>query len=175
MGPKGTIDCARSFFADFDLRAIRARSETGFNSRLDLATQSLMHCLPRTAQYWGSCRKFLNIFLRGCIYNRYLCEHFRLEALEPWLELPLDSHVAKGLAREEGAEVLPRWTTVIGLTPQNSLVFQTFARKIAVSMNTHRVHLDLLYWRGNHIRRGSKSPRLARRNRITANVPNTGN
>ncbi|HEY9707785.1 MAG TPA: hypothetical protein V6D48_06230, partial [Oculatellaceae cyanobacterium] len=97
MGPRGTIKAARQFLADLDLRRLRKRSQSSFAAVLDSMTDELIAALPRKSQHWGSARKFLNIFLRGVIYNRYLCDHYSLYRLEPWLEIPLDSHVAKGL------------------------------------------------------------------------------
>ena len=147
MGPGGTIKAARQFLADLDLRRLRKLRQSSFPALLDSMTNELIAALPRKSQHWGSARKFLNIFLRGVIYNRYLCERYRLYSLEPWLEIPLDSHVARGLRREPGSEKLPRWRTVIGLSPDENKIFQEFAREVAKSKHTYRVHLDLLYWR----------------------------
>ncbi len=151
MGPTGTIQVARLFLQEFDLQAIKARSESSFRINLELATKALKDCLPQKAQHWGSSRKFLNIFLRNCLYNRFICDHYGLEKLEPWLEVPLDSHVAKGLMLERGSEVLPRWGTVIGLKPEDSNSFQEFAHIVADRKNISRIHLDLLYFRGVHM------------------------
>lgn len=165
MGPKGTISAARSYLEMFDLRRIsRARSESEFRSRLNMATGELQKKLPKGARYWGSSRKFLNIFLRSCLYNRYLCKFYGLAALESWLEIPLDSHVAKGLALDvakrpatvEGVGHLPRWKTVIGLTRRRNRKYQAVALNVARAMGTERVHLDLRYWRGDHMIIGLK-------------------
>jgi hypothetical protein len=147
MGPRGTIQAARSYLEILDLRAFRVRSERAFLRQLDRATEGLRQSLPANARHWGSSRKFLNIFLRGCCYNRYLCAHYRLKTLEPWLELPLDSHVAKGLRKAAAHRALPRWKSVIGLTPEESNRFQAFAAVLARSERVRRVHLDLLFWR----------------------------
>src|SRR5688572_26252253 len=93
MGPQGTIKAARKFLADLDLRRLRKRSQSSFTVELDTLTVELMKALPKKAQHWGSARKFLNIFLRGVVYNRYLCDRYDLYALEPWLEIPLDRQV----------------------------------------------------------------------------------
>lgn len=151
MGPAGTIEAARAFFHHMDLRRAKARSERAFQQNLNEVTEDLVAALPPGGQYWGSARKFLNIFLRGCLYNRYLCERFRLEPLEPWLELPLDSHVAKGLRAGASDQWLPRWKTVIGLSPEVSQKYQECADVIARQKGVWRVHLDLLYWRGAHL------------------------
>lgn len=98
-------------------------------------------------KHWGAARKFLNIFLRNVVYNRYLCDEFGLEQIVPWLEIPLDSHVASGLRAERGGTRLPRWKTVIGLKPEVSRLYQDFAADVAARKGCERVHLDLLYWR----------------------------
>jgi hypothetical protein len=155
MGPKGTIGIARAFLQKLDLRRFRSPNRLAFESKLDQVTDEFVEALPSKAQHWGAARKFLNIFLRDVVYDRYLCEYYNLSMLESWLELPLDSHVAEGLRSEQGSENLPRWETVIHLLPEKSAKFQEFAKKVADSKNTHRVHLDLLYWRGDHMRPAS--------------------
>lgn len=82
------------------------------------------------------------------VYNRFLCDEFKLTRIEPWLELPLDSHVAKGLKRESGGATLPRWKTVIGLDAKTNRLYQEFASGVAKSKGVARIHLDLYYWRG---------------------------
>lgn len=150
MGPAGTIGAAKIFFHKFDLRFIKARGESSFLKKLEDSTQELMSTLPREGQRWGSSRKFLNIFLRNCLYNKYLCEHYDFQTLENWLEVPLDSHVGKGLKLEVDGKALPRWKTVIGLTPELSGKYQGVANAIAHKRKIARVHLDILYWRGAH-------------------------
>jgi hypothetical protein len=87
----------------------------------------------------------------SALYDKYICQHYGLDILEPWMELPLDSHVAKGLKSEPEGASLPRWHTVVGLLPEASLAFQRVASEVAKRKKTHRVHLDLLYWRGDHM------------------------
>ena len=147
MGPKGTIQKARDFLQALDLHRFQVKSEKAFQRVLETVTLELKSALPRTAQRWGSARKFLNIFLRDVLYNRYLCEAYRFKHLEPWLELPLDSHVARGLKSEPTGQHLPRWETVVGLTSKQSQEYQNFAAQLANQLRTHRIHLDLKYWR----------------------------
>ena len=151
MGPKGTIASACVFLEGYDLRKIKAGSDEAFQLKLDQATIDLMRSLPRGARHWGSARKFFNLFLRSALYDKYICQHYGLDILEPWMELPLDSHVAKGLKSEPEGASLPRWHTVVGLLPEASLAFQRVASEVAKRKKTHRVHLDLLYWRGDHM------------------------
>jgi hypothetical protein len=151
MGPEGTITAAREFLAAFDLRKFRVRSERKFQQQLNLATEALRMSLPPDAQHWGSARKFFNIYIRGALYNKYLCEHFELAGLEAWLEVPLDSHVAKGLRTELEGATLPGWKTVISLTPELNAEFQAVASNVSDRLGVARVHLDAKYWRGDHI------------------------
>ena len=151
MGPKGTIPVAREYLASLDLTKFRGASEKEFRAVLNRATIRLQNDLPFGAKHWGAARKFLNIFLRNVLYNRYLCKCYELSHLEPWLELPLDSHVAKGLRDEEGGSSLPRWKTVIGLDRETNKRFQDFAKLVAKRKNTCRVHLDVIYWRRDFV------------------------
>lgn len=147
MGPAGTIASARSFLQSLDLGTLAATSESVFIKNLDAKTLELKRSLPYGARNWGSARKFLNIFLRGCLYNRYLSEHYGLTSIEPWLELPLDSHVADALHERDEAGILPKWRTVIRLTPQESAKYQSFASEVAAKEGIQRIHLDLIFWR----------------------------
>ena len=147
MGPRGTVQAAREYLQSVDLRRFRVRSERAFQRELDKATDELRQSLPRKARHFGSSRKFLTIFLRGCFYNRYLCENYKLQVLEPWLEVPLDSQVGKGLRKCAPNGNVPRWKTVVGLTPQQNTTFQSCAAALAASEGVSRVHLDLKFWR----------------------------
>lgn len=147
MGPKGTIKAARNYLAKVKLSRFVKKTEAAFRKELDLATDELRASLPKDARRWGSSRKFLNIFLRGCTYNKYLCAHFNLQSIEPWLEVPLDSHVVKGLKQEGQRGDLPPWRGVIHLTPEQSYQYQFFASSISESEGVNRVDLDIKYWR----------------------------
>lgn len=149
MGPPGTIQAARKFLQGVDIARFVKPSEAAFQAELDAVTLELKKALPKEARNWGSARKFLNIFLRTCAYNKYLCEQFQLQTIEPWLEVPLDSHVAKGLNSEDIPAVppLPRWTTVIGLEKRDNRKYQEFASVVAERDGAHRADLDLKYWR----------------------------
>jgi len=149
MGPRKTISQARECLSQLDLKTFRPSSRVVFERRLNLETEKLKSGLPPGGQHWGSARKFLNIFLRGVVYNRFLCEEFCLYRLEPWLEVPLDSHVAKKLRTESGGAQLQPWKTVIGLEQDVSREYQKFAEKVAKRKQICRVHLDLFFWRAN--------------------------
>lgn len=147
MGPPGTIQAARSFLASIDLARFEASEESGFLKALNAVTGELQAALPDGARHWGSARKFLNIFLRDCVYNRHLCGRYKLAEIEAWLEVPLDSQVANGLRSRNGRVDLPRWRTVIGLTSEVSDRYQAAAAELAAQLGIHRIHLDLRYWR----------------------------
>jgi hypothetical protein len=87
--------------------------------------------------------------LRDIVYNRHLCNWYKLENLEPWLELPLDSsYIADGIKKDKSAcERLPKWKSIKSLSKEDSDVFQQIARAIARREGVNRVHLDLKYWR----------------------------
>lgn len=143
----GTVKAARDFLMHLDLRQFAGDSEDAFQYVLDRRTIECRDKLPRKS--WGAARKFLNIFLRGALYNRFLCEHYHLGVTEPFLEVPLDSFVAIGLRKEEGGTSLPPWKTIIRLEPEVSAKYQAFARQVAQRKGCSRVHLDLWYWRAD--------------------------
>ncbi|WP_036253688.1 hypothetical protein [Methylobacter sp. BBA5.1] len=43
MGPAGTIEAAKIFFHEFDIRSIKARSEASFLKKLDKAIRCARH------------------------------------------------------------------------------------------------------------------------------------
>ena len=141
------IAAARDYLATVDVASFRRATPEDFRRTLDQVTREFVDCMPRGAKHWGAMRKFLNIFLRNVFYNRYLFTHFELDEIEPWLEVPLDSHVAGALSEEAEGRDLPRWRTVIGLDEATHERFQAVADRVAAREGFARVHLDLLYWR----------------------------
>ncbi|NKF92332.1 hypothetical protein GO286_04614 [Ralstonia solanacearum] len=151
MAPSGTIKYVRGFLAEYDLAQLMRWTQRTYTDQLEELTNSLLDHVraeveKKPALEWGGCRKCVNIFLRNAMYNRYLAEAYRLDRLEPWMEVPLDSHVAAGL-RGENIPGTPRWGTVIGLTKEASEVWQGIASVAAEIKGIHRVHLDVHYWR----------------------------
>jgi len=144
---KGTVAAARRFLRSLDLRRFVTESEDAFQECLDATTLECQARLP--SKSWGAARKFLNIYLRGALYNRFLCEHYGLAILEPFLEVPLDRSVAIGLRGEDGGLSLPRWGTVIRLKPDVSAAYQAFASSVSRRKGCARVHLDLWYFRAD--------------------------
>lgn len=149
MGPSGTIDRVRSFLQQVALEDFVAKDASTFREHLDRQTAVLQE---RAGVAWGAARKFLNIFLRDALYNRWIYAEFGLGKIEHWLELPLDSHTAKGLRQAtddhpEIAQQLPRWPGVVNLTPEQSNQYQRLASDVAALKQLARVHLDILYWR----------------------------
>lgn len=147
MGPKGTAVRARRFLARVNLNRLRVDSNREFEQVLDHITESFLRALPRKARRWGLARKVLNIFLRDAAYNRYLSRRFGLRKVERWMEVPLDSHVGKQLRASSDGRHLPRWKTVVGLTPEASREFQNVAATVAQRKGVTRVDLDVYYWR----------------------------
>jgi hypothetical protein len=144
LAPKGTIGPVRKFLAKVDLAKLVAPDAASFSSELDAVTTALA---KKTKIPWGASRKFLNIFLRDCLYNVWLREDFELARIEDWLEPPLDAHIAKGLKKDHKPQRLPRWPGVKHLDPAMSEQFQAVARQIAKRQGVAPVHLDIKYWR----------------------------
>jgi hypothetical protein len=143
MMRKGEIKGVQQFLDHLDIgRFGRPRK---FQSALERATKRLARRLSRGG--WGAARKFINLFLRTATYNFYLRRKYKLDRIEPLLELPLDSYAAKGLRSEREGKALPRWKGVIHLTPKVSAEYQAVAAQVAAKKSTYRVHLDMLYWR----------------------------
>ena len=83
----GTIGRIQKYLGSLDLTDMRSlKNEDDFSSWLDLKTEDLVQ---NQNVKWSAARKALNLFLRDCLYNKYLCAEYRLDHLEPWLEMPL--------------------------------------------------------------------------------------
>lgn len=148
---KGVLSASQQFLAvDFNPDSLRTSSEKRYIMRLDSATHELQRALGRQAGSWGIARKILNIYIRDCVYSRMLCTRYRLERIEPFLEVPLDSFVAKGLIAEANllgqSRRLPKWRSIKGLTREESDRFQSFASELAATRHHARVHLDVTLW-----------------------------
>jgi hypothetical protein len=145
-GSKGAVRAARRFLARLRLAGFGVRNRPRFETRLNRATTRLVAALPRRARRWGLARKFLNIFLRDCLYTKYLADANGLDRVEELLELPLDSITAKELRKAAGRGQLPRWPGVRKLTKGTSARYQAVALEEAQKEKIARVHLDAKYW-----------------------------
>jgi hypothetical protein len=147
----GTAEIARAFLADeLSLQTLRVSSESAYLRRLDSLTVALQSRLRGKARTFGLARKLLNIFIRDCVYSRLLCRVFRLEKIEPFLEVPLDGIVGKrlreaALKRGQGQRV-PRWRSIRALTRAESDQYQSFASELSARRKLARVHLDVTFW-----------------------------
>lgn len=147
QGAPGMVAEARRFLHNIDLNLFSVGESKQFMTVLDKQTNLLATRFPGGGRgNWGAARKSLNIFLRDVIYCRPLCEHYKLAAIEPWLEVPLDSNVHEGLLSDAAGTVVP-WPGVKALTPAISSQLQGTASAVAKSLGVARVHLDVRYWR----------------------------
>ncbi len=143
---KGVLKASQRFLASVSLARLPNSSATRFRDWLDRQTESLLDQLPIHGRPWGAARKAINLFLRDTLYNQYLSRRFGIGNSEAWLEVQLDSAVARGLKAEAGRGVLPQWPGLKNLKPDVSDEFQTFASKHAHTLGVERVHLDIYLW-----------------------------
>lgn len=148
QGAKGVVDSSRKALARIKIDKYSVVStQDEFLRILEGDTQELMKSLPTGAQNWGAARKVLNIFLRSLVYNKHICKALKFNHIEKWLEIPLDSHVAKGLSSTTLGSDLPRWHSIKHLNKNDSDRYQTIANKIAQKLGINRVDLDIYLWR----------------------------
>ena len=146
---KGVLRTSQDFFAQMSLARVPKSSAKRYQLWLDRQTESLLNSLPIKNRPWGAARKAINLFLRDALYNKYLSKQFKLQSIETWLEVPLDSAVAKGLKLHSDRGELPRWPGLKNLKPNISECFQVFASKQATLKGIARVHLDMYLWLDN--------------------------
>ena len=143
---KGVLKTCQGFLASMSLARVPKASETRFRRWLNRQTEALLDQLPANGRPWGVARKAINLFLRDALYNQYLNRKFKISRIEEWLEIPLDSVVARGLRSAAGRGVLPKWTGLKHLSPDVSDEFQAFAARHAHTLGIQRVHLDMYLW-----------------------------
>ena len=143
---KGVLKATQKYLGIIDLSAIPMTSAAEYANWLNENTNFLLKQLPIINSPWGAARKALNLFMRDVLYNQYLNNSYRISKIEPWLEVPLDRAVAKGLKKHAGRGKLPQWPGLKHLTARISDVFQDFASAYAGQCNIARVHLDVYLW-----------------------------
>lgn len=156
-GIRGLSKIAAKFCSELNLAEL-PQSDL-YPADLDRWTQSLREKFPEGAQYWGTVRKCINIFMRDAAYNAYLRQRYNLALLEGVLEVQLDGDVGRGLLREPEAtneKLFQSWRSIIGLSPELHAASQHVASLVAQRKGMLRVHLDLFYWRPEPTRRGRK-------------------
>jgi len=146
---RGVLAAAQRFLGAIDLTRVPTSSTQRYRKWLDDRTEALLDSLPVAGRPWGTARKALNLFMRDVLYNRYLNRHFGINGLEPWLEVPLDGAVARGLKKRSGRGGLPQWPGLKNLRPDTSDRFQDFALEHARAWGVDRVHLDVYLWLEN--------------------------
>jgi len=154
-GNSGVAAAARAYLTQLDLAKLGADPE-GFPVLLNKRTGSLLKTFAGEArERWGLARKILNLFLRDAVYNVHLRTAYRLAALEPHLELPLDGETASRVRREyrklqkarPDLPDLPKWSGPFALTPQESHAHQRAALEVAQAYGLPaRIHLDAFFW-----------------------------
>lgn len=145
--PPKTKATIHEFLAQIDLQELPRSSRESFDTWLDNLTHGLQRKLPSPAKPWGIARKAINLFLRSCLYNHYLREAYGVDQIAHWLEIPLDSVVAKELKRSAPRGALPRWAGLGGLTAEHSKAFQRRASELAAELGfPSRVFLDNYLW-----------------------------
>ena len=146
---KGVLRTSQDFLAQISLTRVPKSSAKRYQLWLDRQTELLLNRLPIKNRPWGAARKAINLFLRDALYNKYLSKQFKLQSIETWFEVPLDSAVAKGLKLHSNRGELPRWPGLKNLKPNISEAFQVFASKQAILKGIARVHLDMYLWLDN--------------------------
>jgi len=154
---KGVLGEIRAYLGQLDLRLGNIKTKDQFIEWLDIQTEKILDQLPVKNRPWGAARKAINLFLRGCLYNKYLCEEYNLHNYENWMEIPLDSAVVKGLRKEleniENKKLIKRissWPGLKYLKKETSDRYQEIAELIAAQNNLEaKVHLDIILWLEN--------------------------
>jgi hypothetical protein len=147
IGTSGVAAAARRSLAAIELATLAVEDRRDFQDRLQEITKSVKVSLPKRGRAWGRARKAVNLFLRDVVYNADLRDHYGLQQIRPWLELPMDRQVATGLLGEDEGAGLSQWPGLKHLRPDVSRAYQTAALKVAERHRVCRVDLDVFYFR----------------------------
>lgn len=148
QGASGVVQKARDHVKALDLRCLALVGHAGFVEILDRETTAMLRSFPHSVQgKWGSARKAINLFLRSVVYNRDLCEEYRLRRIRSWLEVPLDKDVAIRLKDQPEGGRLPKWLGLGKLSEETSVEYQNVASIVSRRLRVSRVDLDVFYWR----------------------------
>ncbi|RKQ64142.1 hypothetical protein, partial [Oceanibaculum indicum] len=115
-------------------------------------TTKLMASFPEGARNnYGAARKALNIYLFACARDHMARSRYRLDRIEPALELPIDRHAIDYLKRqakdEASQQTLKRFSFINQLDEDIHSAIQAVAAKVAECHGVMRCELDLLAWR----------------------------
>ncbi|WP_346836553.1 hypothetical protein [Microbulbifer sp. SAOS-129_SWC] len=146
QGASGLNKIARDFLCTIDLQHLSSEKDK-FSENLANLTEKLRLKFPKGANNFGAARKSINIYLRDCLYNKYINEEFSLDHIASILELPLDSHVAKGLELTKHKPKLPKWDAIKRLKESENMLYQKYAGLVAGELRCNRVDLDVYLWR----------------------------
>jgi hypothetical protein len=148
QGSKGVVAAARKCLKKIKPAEFTNCTKRQFLTLLNEHTNNLANSFPGKAKgNPGAARKAVNLFFRDVLYNKFLCEHYKLAHVEPWLEVPLDGDVAGKLRQEAEGVSLSKWNGIKRLTLEQSNEYQGAAARVAGRKRIARVHLDPLWWR----------------------------
>jgi hypothetical protein len=146
-----------------DFREIDKGTFKNLLDRHTLRLQGQIRKLDNSAFYWGSARKAINIFLATACYHAVLRREYDLDKIEDYMEIPLDSQVAKKLSTEAKKReiALSQWESLKHLPKNLSEEYQKFALLYAQELKCSRVQLDVLIWRAVNECEGQAQTRRA--------------
>lgn len=144
---RGSHQAVRDFLAAMLLTPLKGMGQVEYRNWIDEATEGLLAKWPGTGRPWGAARKSVNLFMRDALYNQYLSQEHDIGHVEKWMEIALDSKVAKGLHRRFPA--LPAWPGLKHLGQHVSDQYQGCAQQLADDLDRSRVHLDIWLWLEN--------------------------
>lgn len=146
---KGVMKTAQKTLGQLNLTQLKAiATQAQYEAWLDQQTEQLLNRFPIRNRPWGAARKALNLFLRDCLYNKYLCAAYKMGKVERWLEIPLDSYISKEL-QSKASQTLPRWPGLKHLKKPTSALYQDVATSWSKERGVSRIHLDVELWLKN--------------------------
>jgi hypothetical protein len=162
QGSKGVINAVQEYLAKNNLCDFNQINESEYLNILNKKTEELKEIIINIVdenkghknkqlngrQHWGAARKSLNLFLREIFFNKLLGH--KIEIKEEWMEIPLDSFIAKALnkASKKFYKKVITWPGLKRLDFETNRQFQMIAKDLSSKEfdNISRIRLDIRLW-----------------------------
>ncbi len=151
---RGKVEKAWRFMKSLNLKLLTKESERGVEKEYSSYCNRTLHRLQKkfhkqNSNTFGIATKALNIFLIECYLNKELNKEYKLERIKKFLEVPIDSKVAKFLKKKY--KFLPTFKSIKCLNNATYFAYQERAKFHAQNFFPKEYafgfYIDLVAWR----------------------------
>lgn len=173
--PEGTVDAFRDALELTNLDKVSHYTSDQYAAWLNTQTKRILKKWKKAVPNNGvdsDCaivRKCLNIFLTDAAQHTLLRKVYKLNKIEKFLEVPIDSQTAEGILKDYAPSAgWPRinrrcikWRGINYLNQLQHDIYQEMSLKLANRFGVFRYELDAIYWRNNSTKQIFGMPELS--------------